>query len=426
MTLPKVPNERGFTLIELIISLFILVLVIVGVLELFDLASKVSRVQVDTADMQQSLRMAQYDVLRLARMAGRGRVLAQDTGRVTPNGVAVSVNNNVPNGTFVDAPAAVHGVLTDTDVLTVRGVFTTPVYMADETSYTIIDPNPANTSNGGTFTVSNLYARLTQDLQPLADAINRGRPEALILVSPVNPDIQQIVMLEPAPASSVTTVAGVITQVTIRWRIGSPGHAFPTYAQAYLALSGNAWDNNLMRLGSVGILEEYKYYVSNERESAAPTAGLKPRLLRARVYPGTASPWGPGAPAGINDAANWAVPIADNVTDLQVAFGIDRGIGSTFTITDTGDNNDEWLFNDSADNPALPAWAAGRLRYLRISTTAIMERRDQKYIAPGFTGAAIEVEDHSYNIPEFGTGGNVPDRMFRRRTLQTLVDLRNL
>ena len=43
------------------------------------------------------------------------------------------------------------------------------------------------------------------------------------------------------------------------------------------------------------------------------------------------------------------------------------------------------------------------------------------------TGPPVVVEDHSYAVPQFGgSGQNVPDRMYRRRTLQTIVDLRNL
>jgi hypothetical protein len=181
-------------------------------------------------------------------------------------------------------------------------------------------------------------------------------------------------------------------------------------------------------------VEEYRYYVADERETPAdPTSAPKPRLLRARVYPGTAQPWGEGPGPAISSPANWAVAMADNVADLQVALGIETGVGTPFTITDAGDAADEWLFNSAADDPDLAAWRNGRLRYVRVNTTVVSERRDQSYAAPGYARAPappptqVGAEDHFYNVPEFGLPSQtIPDRMYRRRNLKTVVDLRNL
>lgn len=432
---------------EMVVTLFILVLVLVGVLELFDLSSKVSRVQVDSADMQQTVRSAQYDMVRMLRMAGRGMVPAQSPQPAAPpwtwshpNGIAVAVQNNVPASTYVDDPATNNPILEGTDVLTIRGVLTTPVYMADPASWAVIGTDP--TAGGGTFTVSNLTpeGNLPQDLRALADAIQGGRPEALVMVSPDDDGVRHIARLDPA-GSVVTIVGGQITQVTVSFRLGPQSE---DYARSYWELSGSQWNPGLTKgMAYVGIIEEYRYYVADEREIPADaTSPPKPRLMRARVYPGTALPWGPGPGAAINNLANWAVPMADNVTDLQVALGIDIGVGSPFTITDSGDNNDEWLFNSDTDDPTKPPavgglslWQTnGRLRYVRLSTTAFAERRDQTYEAPGYdspdkpgTVADVRVEDHLYQVPEFDTASAiVPDRMFRRRSIRTLVDLRNL
>jgi prepilin-type N-terminal cleavage/methylation domain-containing protein len=449
MALPERSGERGFTLMEMVVTLFILVVVIVGVLQLFDLASKVSRVQVDGADMQQTVRTAQYDMLRMLRMAGRGQVPAQSpepgAGAWTwglPNGVAVAVTNNVPANTFIDFPTSSDNpVLQDTDILTIRGVMTSPVYLPNRPSFVVNSIVPTDGNNGGTFTIPNTTAESTlpQDLQPIADAIEKGRPEALVLVSADDDGIRQIVKLDPA-GSGVTRVGTTITQVTVQFRLGGD-----EYAQAYWALSGSRWDPALIdgKLGYVGIVEDYRYYIADQREDPADlTSPPKPRLQRARAYPGTARPWGVGPDAAINDADNWKVPMADNVADLQVALGIETGVGTPSTITDTGDNNDEWLFNSADDDPDTPAgpggdpvWREGRLRFVRLNTTVFSERRDQSYAAPGFTDPdamgppadEVGAEDHRYNVPDFGTtAALIPDRMYRRRTLRTIVDLRNL
>ncbi|HET9765306.1 MAG TPA: hypothetical protein VFS60_00585 [Thermoanaerobaculia bacterium] len=425
---------QGFTIVEMVVTLFILVLVIVGVLGLFDLASKVSRVQVDTADMQQVVRTAQYDMIRMLRMAGRGKVPRQSPPPAAgpwvwshPNGVAVGVLDNVPTGTFVDNPTASnHPVLPGTDVLTIRGVLTSPVYLVDSATFTVLNTVPTAVDNGGSFTIRDATPQggVPQSLDRIAEAIENKRPEALVLVSPDDDSISQIVMLDP----DNSTVAAGRTSVTVRFRLGRN-----EYADAYWQLSGAQWNVALTKLAYVGIVEEYRYYVADVREKDGVAASApKPQLRRARLYPGAAKPWGsgpdpdhPGAP--VNDEANWSVPMADNVADLQVALGIETGVGTAFTITDDGTGGDEWLFNSAADVPTSPAWRNGRLRYVRINTTGFSERREQAYTAPGFTGPPVVVEDHSYSVPEFGSPSqNVPDRMYRRRTLKTIVDLRNL
>ena len=65
-------GEAGFTIIEMVVALFVMVELILAVLLLFDFSNKLSRVQSNVADMQQSLRVSQYDTVRLVRMVGRG------------------------------------------------------------------------------------------------------------------------------------------------------------------------------------------------------------------------------------------------------------------------------------------------------------------------------------------------------------------
>ena len=65
-------DERGFSLMELIVGLFVMAEVLVVVLLLFDVNNKISRVQTSVSDIQQSQRIAQHDIGRFARMAGRG------------------------------------------------------------------------------------------------------------------------------------------------------------------------------------------------------------------------------------------------------------------------------------------------------------------------------------------------------------------
>ena len=80
--------------------------------------------------------------------------------------------------------------------------------------------------------------------------------------------------------------------------------------------------------------------------------------------------------------------------------------------------NDEWLYDDPADG-AL----AGTLKYIRVSAVVRTQRPDQGYDAPPLA----PLEDHNYDTPPSplnAAGG--ADRHYRRRLLQTVIDLRNL
>ena len=129
------------------VSLIVTVIVLLGVLALFDFSNKLTRVQTNISDMQQSLRVAQTDSVRLIRMAGRGGL---PLGNL-PDGTAVAVANNVADGTHV-GDAATPEVVPGSDVLTIRGVFASPIYQvktADTTAFTLDSlPRPPTRRHG--------------------------------------------------------------------------------------------------------------------------------------------------------------------------------------------------------------------------------------------------------------------------------------
>ena len=63
-----------------------------------------------------------------------------------------------------------------------------------------------------------------------------------------------------------------------------------------------------------------------------------------------------------------------------------------------------------------------RLFYVRINTLARTDRPDSRYQAPVLN----LIEDKSYSGAQFNQYNTRLERMFRRRTLRTTVDLRNL
>ena len=131
------PGQGGFSLVELLVTLTLTLGVILGVARILDSARTLYTAQMHVAEMQQSARGAMADITRHLRMLGRGGLPAASAGRSWPDGIALGVANNVPAGTRIlagvtSAPA----VATHTDILTVRGVFDSPILQLDATDPT--------------------------------------------------------------------------------------------------------------------------------------------------------------------------------------------------------------------------------------------------------------------------------------------------
>lgn len=440
VTTPTVRREAGFTTAELLVSMLVSSVVLLGVLLLFDFSQRISRVQTNVAEMQQSLRVGQYDAVRLIRMAGRGGL---PLGNL-PNGRAVALRNNVAAGSRI-GPAGTPAILAGTDVLTVRGVFSSPIYQvasADPASFVLDNMVAPATATHGTVVLRNVTPTgIPQDLTAIIEAVGRGIPEALLLVSPRDAGRYTVVELDPV-ASNVANPAQI--QIGFHIRNG-------THTAAYSGFSADGpgtYPADLTSVAFVGILEEYRFYVREEYDIPGDAASdLTSKLSRARVYPGTELPWRGDDDLDTEDEVdatdldeehpNWRLDIADNILDFQVALGLDSTYDGTLAAddNDTGADDeireaangdrDDWLFNGTTDTAADPAWAGAPLYYIRLSTLARTDRRDSEYEAPPLA----RVEDrtyattHRFNVSRAGGG---TDRMFRRRLLQTVVDMRNL
>jgi hypothetical protein len=161
-----------------------------------------------------------------------------------------------------------------------------------------------------------------------------------------------------------------------------------------------------------------------------------PRLVKARFYPNTEVPH-------VSDP-EFGAEVSDNILDLQLALGIDAdgdgtieegtvGSGPSEEVAEgAGKAEDEWLFNNAGDvdgdgDPAEatkwnPGTGAPALAYVRVTTIARTDRRDLDYMAP----LLVESEDKDFSESPFDVFNTLGERRFRRRQLQTVVDMRNL
>lgn len=403
-------GQAGFTLAELLVTLAILAVLSLGLLALFDLNTRVARVQVNITDMQQSLRAGQYELVRAARMLGRGpipAVLAPNPGlgyggKTFPMGFAVAVEK--ADGTKKMAGCDCAKVVKGTDILTLRGVFSTPIYQIRNATLTLTGDPP---TSGSVIVGPVTPTGVPQNLSALKTAIAEAAmtPEGLLLVSPQDDTIFAVVELDPASSENADGT------LTVRFKI-TGGKQTVSYQQ--ISPDGR-FSPDIKRAAYLGILEEYRYYVREDWAGTANASDFTPKLSRARFFPGTEVKW--GNPGNTSDLAE---DIADNVFDLQVAMGIDLD-NDGLLDEDADKTKDEWLYNAAGD--AAPPAAASKLLYLRINTAARSDRRDPKYLAPPLVG----LEDRSYT---FGSGdwdlNKDSERMYRRQLLQTVVDLRNV
>ncbi len=434
-------RERGFSLIEVVAATLISVEVILAALALFDFHNKLARVQAQVSEMQQSLRVAQYEIVRLAREAGRGGFPAVlQAGTANEAYGAVAVRNNVGGAVsdqiaigFSGSPKAQDG----SDILTLRGVFSTPIFQLNPAAPSLVlTPNGATpaTATGGTLVVcATTPTGIAQDLTQLINAVNAAaaasQVEPLIVVSPINESIYAVVELNPANSNLLAnqpqcpSPAGVAIPngILIAFNVTGDANA-NAFQQLGAVSSANGLPTRMTSIAWLGILEEYRYYC--RQDNTGPFNDPMPHLSRARMYPGTELPY-------YGDPTNLQVDVADNVLDLQVALGVDKnadgliteGTGLGSPPNQTPSTTDEWIYNFAGDTPFPPlpppliSWP---LREVRISTLAKTGNFDPNYQGPKITN----IEDHAYTASDFAN--TFRGRTYRHRLLQTVVGLRNL
>lgn len=446
-TRPAIPaaREAGFTLAEVTVTLILLVEIALAMLLLFDASSKLGKAEMQVADMQQSLRIGQYEIVKMVRMAGRGGlpVANNPQGPTSPfaanlfAGTAIGVRNNVAANQGIIAGAAPTDpptpltnprVVAGTDVLTIRGVFSNPIYQLNPANPAGFAYNAA--SGQGAVTVTSVSPTgVTQAFDStnapgsFADAIAQGRKEALILVSPVDDTIYGVAELIPNQSSIVTNADGTQTASL----------AFTTVSPVASLSANGAWGSpatppTLSNAEFVGILEEYRYYIRDVRaQPTVQTSELNPVLSRARFYAGTNNPWD-------TNPTNLYQDIAEGVLDLQVALAFDLPTPGSNPPTPDGvitegsppSKTDEVLFNSPADDATDPMWNPvpfPQLLWVRVNVLARTNRHDVQYQAPKI----VSIEDHVYNTTPatpWDPNGAYELNM-RRRWVQTVVALRN-
>lgn len=488
---------HAFTLMEMLVSFVMLVILLVAVLVVFERSARIGRDQTEVSAIQQSSRIAHSELLRHIRMAGAGGLpltwknlppttdpLRTDSLGAFPNGFAVSLRNDAPENLTLPADVgglARHTVIPHSDILTVRGAFTVPVYFY----YPAMSTAGWNDkSKDIPVRILEIPNRIGQDfrtpLTPLIEYLSQARNtnRVIFLVRDLmSPDNYGILKWNSAAAGNDLTVKDC---TTVPKAVGSQG-AFDVgcikvavelqpaerYAKLMAGtglLPSTAADLDAevnpsvitfkmdgiprqrvafpSQFGSITVLQEYRYYLRADFEVPGdPTSRLSPVLTRAEYLPSLEID-----PQGADFIE--AIDVVDNLVDLQISVGVDQDFGTTAAghgmVTDEGNARDEILFNDPGDFPVntvppglsrftalgIPEyvrWFHPKLDvyFLRLTTISQSPRPDRDFV-----GAGVGVIEDADRGLDFRVGSQVfnynNDRKYRRRLLQSVAELRNL
>ncbi len=392
-------REKGYSIVEMLVVIFLLALAFMVIYQALISTSRVTSLEVSLSKLQHGIRSAQEEIREKLQLAGRGGMVVATQPSGSFKLAAINVINNVPNGTTVGSIPVLEG----TDVLVVRGVINTPIFLISEGTDTSGQPFFSITPDGSGSQIDTISIILTKKpdaSKPLSQPIDEVFCDPTTGLANSNANLAAIV-----PNRHDSTIYGVFVVQQISCS-GSGTNQKVTLTLKRPSKAGNSqleelattYDvSDLQKANKVGILEQYVYYVM--APAAIPATGvsgseLMPRIMRAKVDlsadPDDASELASLTPY-LNNPDNLVQEVADNIFDLQVSLGFDYQdlgtddppLGNTahpdgvVTQADQYSNrsNDEFLFNhpnDNMNNVLSNLFANnGAFRYARVSVLGV-------------------------------------------------------
>jgi prepilin-type N-terminal cleavage/methylation domain-containing protein len=346
-------NERGFTLAEMIVVVFLLSVAMLGILAVFDASARINKSETEVADAQGAVRFGVYQMSSTIRMAGSGGLFVTQavlnhadpdlvaSGITVTNSADLNSYDNVETGTVVTGLDGPHPVRPGTDMIEVRGVFNSPLLGFDQTAQNGCLPCTGSVPLTAKATVGSplLGQHINEDVanRPQFEAIDAltapldpptSAPPMYVIVSQ-NDDLHngcsQPNAQNPNPQPHYTQPTyrvGRISQATKLVASGTFGNVdfgdtiAAEFDNEFPSATGSAPVQPLAGwLRHAGIMEDIVYFVDN-RDPAHPVLAQ-------------------GARRG---AAFDVIPLADDVEDMQIAYGVDT-------------NNNEMVDRLTAPNP---------------------------------------------------------------------------
>ena len=461
-TLAPTAAPRGFTLVEMIVVVFLLALAMLGILSVFDASARINKSESDIADAQGAVRYGIYSMTRAIRMAGAGGLYVtqavlnardpQLPGVTVVNSVRANSYDNVEAGTKVASLTGNIDVRPGTDMIEIRGVINSPLLGFDLT--TGCDPcNPVADPSGGCAAcvgATKVNVAPTTNTPHVNDnALNRpqfsqidaytagAKPATpMLVIVAFNDDLHAGCTIGPVPLYPQTPYnVGLITGAT-------------TLAGSQTFGTVNFADTNAIEFNSETPGENGTAAIA---EKNVRHAGILDDLI---FFIDNSNPAHPVLAEGTRRGVAFdVVTLADDVEDMQIAYGVDtdgnnainRIAASTASDADSSVSSqpggDEWVPNvHGADNPitsdATPFLATAffdqpnhcpRLHAVMVSLVAKSHDPDPTYRAPSARGL-LTMNSPVTLVPPYPDTAQYPGTQvttYRRRVQTLKINLRN-
>jgi prepilin-type N-terminal cleavage/methylation domain-containing protein len=439
----RLRSQRGMTLIELLIALFVGILVFLALYGLVDTSNKLTKQQTQVADVQQSARIGVSELSRIIRQSRVGGLSFANAVLPIANNGALLANADLVSYSGIpmtDLSGTSHSIRPGTDVIEVRGVLFGDKYILDEgdaicsgscdvtTEITVTIPWKAalgfvNFPNGGS-------PSLADKTGSFYFVVQNGENQQITVGG-------QTYLLPIYVAGLVNATGGKCTLSNTTWcTLTTSSFSFKMNPQDAGAqklnatiCGGHPCATSLGKSVGGGPVDVVRFFVDDRGDT-------HPSLAEAI--------WDPSV-------GRWDVQtLIEEVEDFQIAYGVD-GIDGTIhdggvsaaTVDESGGNKDEWVGNvagevtgslpisvpdanhggvdafvDTTAPLAAQAPANPALRSVWISLVVKSPDPDLVYNGPGARG--IKILDSTATSFSASTG-----RPYRRRPLSLAVSLRN-
>ncbi len=428
--------ERGFTVIEAVVTLAVMVPVTLGLYSLLDSSNRISKRESNISQAQQASRGGIYEVARVIRQARVGQLFYGNS--------VLPIYDNAPAGkTIKDISGQAHAVRPGTDVVEVRGII-----LGDKFAIGPADVACAGSCDG--------TSQITVTIRSTAinGVVNYPAGQKPSLAAKTRP----FYLVVGDSASQPVTVSGqtylvplyyvglVTADAAGSWYTYSTSGGASTFSFAMNPSDSKAKVLNAAASGApslanpfvCGAVDDIVFFVD---EGTSPGSGdTHPTLAMANYDP---------------SSGNYDIqPLVDEAEDFQVAYGVDGADGSTLdggadpVALSTDSNKDEWVGNiagevdGSLGTPATaiprtgsvdffldatvatsdtaPALAKPRLRSLWVSLVVKSRDPEIKYSGPGATGVlTLDSTAKPMSDP------SITGRPYQRRVQALAVSLRN-